>query len=417
MRWLGLNAYWFGVSFMWGAVHSFMLPQIVSALGGAARNTRYGLLTFAGLVVAMLMTPISGALSDRTRGRWGRRRPWMVLGAFLSGGSLLLLASAKSYLAVAAAYLALQFCSNLAHGAGQGLIPDCVPENERGIASGAKSFLDMLAVVAVAVAISRVLAGDSGRYGQAAAIVAGVLLASLILTLIVARERPLPQGDGARAAGFLAVLRAVYAMDLRLHGDYGRLLVCRFLVLLAIYLVQAFAYYFVADALAVGDAATEVGHLMAIIGVSVMLASLPAGYLSERWGRRTLSLASCGALALGMAVMSQARDVTSIGILGALIGAAMGVFNAVNWAWATDLVPADQAGRYLGLSNLATAGSGATARLFGPVIDLANGWLPQFGYTLMFVVAAGSALAALIVTRRLVEPRGCEQGPASGGGL
>jgi Na+/melibiose symporter-like transporter len=401
VRWLGLNAYWLGVSFMWGAVHSLILPQLVDLRGGPARNTLYGLLTFAGLVVAMLTTPISGGSSDRTVTRWGRRRPWMLMGAVLAAGCLFGLVTARDAAGLALWYLALQFCSNLAHGPGQGLIPDLVPDNQRGVASGVKSLLDMLGVVAAALVVSRVLAGASGQFVRAAGIVVAVLLGSLVVTLRGAREAPSVPSSSARKTTVWSQLRAVYAMDLRVHGQYGRLLVSRFFVLLGIYAVQAFAYYFVSDVVRPADPSTTVGNLMAVIGVSVMIASYPAGTLSERWGRKSLSVGACAIVAVGMALLSQSQGVAAIVVLGALIGLGMGVFNAVNWAWATDLVPPAEAGRYLGLANLATAGSAAVARLVGPLIDLVNGWRPNAGYLVMFGIATAAALVALAITLTL----------------
>jgi len=415
VRWVWLNAYWFGVSFLWAAVHTLILPQLVSErCAGPLRNSLYGLLTAVGLVVAMLATPVSGMWSDRTVSRWGRRRPWMVAGALLASLCLYGLVSAPGCLALGAWYIALQLCSNLAHGPGQGLIPDCVPENQRGIASGIKSFLDMLGVVAAALVMGRVLGGGSRAFVQAALVVIGVLLGSLAITLGGAHEPSAAPPPSARRGSVWKRIASVYAIDLVKHRRYGQLLASRFCVLLGVYAVQAFGYYFVEDAIAPPDPNATVGRLMAVIGVSVMVASYPAGYLSERWGRRPLSVAACAAAALGMALLGQSHDVRSIVVLGAVIGMAMGAFNATNWAWATDLVPPEEAGRYLGLSNLATAGSGAVARLVGPLIDVGNRWRPGAGYTLMFAVATLGALIALVLTITL---EGGRDSPASRGSI
>jgi len=401
VRWLALNFYWFGVSFMWGAIHSLILPQLVDRYGGPARNSLYGVLTFAGLVVALLATPVSGGLSDRTATRWGRRRPWMLAGAVLASACVLGLVTSASYVTLGLWYLALQLCSNLAHGPGQGLIPDCVPEDQRGIASGSKSVLDMLGLVVAALVISRVLAAASGEFLRAGVMVVAVLLLSLLVTMRGAHESALDTKLPRIPGSFWQRLVALYGMDLTRYGEYGRLLASRFCVLLGIYAVQAFAYFFVADVVRPADASTTVGNLMAIIGISVMVASYPAGHLSERWGRKPLSIGACVAVAVGMALLSQVQDVTGIAVLGAVIGLSMGVFSAVNWAWATDLVPAQEAGRYLGLSNLATAGSAATARLVGPLIDLVNGWRLNAGYAVMFGIATLGALVALAITLSL----------------
>ena len=78
---LTLNAYWVGLSFMWNALHPIILPAIMlNFVPDAQKNTYLGLLTFVGLILAMLVQPLSGALSDHWPSRWGRRRPLIVFG-------------------------------------------------------------------------------------------------------------------------------------------------------------------------------------------------------------------------------------------------------------------------------------------------------------------------------------------------
>ena len=102
------------------------------------------------------------------------------------------------------------------------------------------------------------------------------------------------------------------------------------------------------------------------------------------------------------------------GALGAAraIGAATGIFLSVNWALATDLIPTQEAGKYLGLSNLATAGAGATARLAGPLIDGVNALRPGTyrGYPVVFVLASAATLAGTVL---LVRVRQAARAPGS----
>ena len=78
---LVLNTYWIGLSFMWNALHPIILPAVLlNFVPDAQKNTYLGLLTFAGLIIAMIIQPLSGALSDGWVSRWGRRRPLIVLG-------------------------------------------------------------------------------------------------------------------------------------------------------------------------------------------------------------------------------------------------------------------------------------------------------------------------------------------------
>ncbi|MHB0859416.1 MAG: MFS transporter [Anaerolineae bacterium] len=405
---LSLNAYSFGISFMWNSLHPIVLPVILlSFVAEGMKNTTYGLLTFGGLLVAMVVQPLSGSLSDHTSHPAGRRRPWILVGTLLDLVGLLILASAGSFWMLAMGYMWLQLSSNLAHGAGQGLIPDLVPEGLRGTASGLKNLLEMLGIVAASLIAGRLMGDTVPRMDRSVAVIAAILLFATSITLVSVHESPnlALRFVGGHLGSLKDRLRGVFSIDLRSNGPYWRLLTARFFVLLGSYAVQSFALYYVRDALDIDSPALAVGRLMLTIGLVVTLAVFPAGVLSEHWGRKRLCMAACALTSIGMAAMLLARDMASLTVVGGVIGLGLGVFTTVNWAWATDLVPVAEAGKYLGLSNLATAGPAATARLLGPAIDLANRLVPLAGYSLLFVVAALGALAGLFLLRTIPEGR------------
>lgn len=407
-RWphhLTINAYWFGVSFMWNSLHPIILPVLLLSLAPEEmKNTSYGMLTFVGLLVALVVQPISGALSDHTYHALGRRRPWILLGTLLDVGCLLALALARNLWMAAIGYVLLQFTSNLAHGPGQGLIPDLVPEGKRGFASGVKNLFEVSGVISAALIMGALMGSADPQRALAMAIIAGILLATMTITLAGARERPASVAFCQRGSG-LGRIRVLLGVDFRAHRDYARLLASRFCVLLGTYLVRSFGLYYFRDVLQAASPARAVSKFTIAIALSVTLAAYPAGALSERWGRRKLSLVACGLASLGMGLPLLVRNTPGLWILGCVIGFSMSTFASVNWAWATDLVPAAEAGKYLGLSNLATAGSAATASLFGPFIDLINARAPNAGYTAMFIVAALGALMGLIITLGVPETR------------
>jgi len=86
-------------------------------------------------------------------------------------------------------------------------------------------------------------------------------------------------------------------------------------------------------------------------------------------------------------------------VAGTVLGLSAGLFTTTNWALGTQLVPAEEAGRYLGISNLAGAGAGMIGTgIGGPVADFLNGYLPGLGY---FVLFAGYGLLFLFSTASL----------------
>ena len=108
---------------------------------------------------------------------------------------------------------------------------------------------------------------------------------------------------------------------------------------------------------------------------------------------------------LGAPPLAATHSATTLAPLGCLIGLGMGIFTSVNWAWATDLVPPDEAAKYLGLSNLATAGASATSRLAGPIIDAVNARLANGGYLMLLLLAIVSVLVAIPITSHIDKER------------
>ncbi len=394
-----MNVYWFGLAFMWNGLHPIILPALLLRLvPETLKNTYLGGMTFAGLVLAMVIQPLSGALSDRTRSRWGRRRPWILAGTLLSLLFLAVMAWAGGLWGLVAGYLLLQLASNTAHGPAQGLIPDLVPGERRGLASGIKNLFDMGGLIVTSLVAGRLM-GDSNPL-LAFVIIGGVLLVSALVTILGTREQPAP-GGGEGGDG--VSLRGLLRVDLRRYPDYTALLISRFLILLGVYAVQGFAQYAIRDWLGVSDSAAVTGNLLATIGLALTLLVFPAGLLSDRIGRRRLNIFGGGLASLGILLLVLARSVTSLYIFGAVIGMATGIFLSVNWALATDLVPQEEAGKYLGLSNLATAGAGAASRLAGPLIDGVNALRPgaYLGYPAVFVLASVSALLGTLFMLRV----------------
>ncbi len=130
------------------------------------------------------------------------------------------------------------------------------------------------------------------------------------------------------------------------------------------------------------------GNLILLVGVFTLVSALPAGWLSDRMGRKRLIGYSGIISAVGTAVLLVSiwipKDLV-IYAAGLIIGLGTGLFNSINWALGTDLVPKAEAGRYLGIQNLAGAGAGMIGMMVGgPMADLINAYQPGLGYFAIF---------------------------------
>ena len=187
--------------------------------------------------------------------------------------------------------------------------------------------------------------------------------------------------------------------------DFTLWLLSRLLILLGGNLVRNYALYFMSDVLRLPNPAAEVGNLLAIIAVAIALVVYPAGVLSDRWGRKKLVVASGLLGAVGAALLVTANSLTLVLVDGAIIGVSIGIFLSVNWAWGADLIPAGDCGRYLGISNLATAGAGVLAGIGGPVLDIFNARAANQGYTVLFIAATACYLIGTLVATAVRETR------------
>jgi MFS family permease len=398
---VNLNSYWLGLSFMWNSLHVLVLPAVLlQFVQDERKNTMLGILTFCGLVLAMIIQPVAGSLSDRINTKFGRRRPWIASGTLLDLLFLALMATAGGLPLLALGYIGLQITSNIAHGPAQGLMHDRVPLEQMGIASGVKNLFDMGGLVISSLLIGRILQPE--RVAGTMAVIGAVLLFGAVFTIFGVQETSatLDSTSNSRRPAF-RLGDIAYGR----HRAYWNLIFARLAFLTGVYGVQTFAQYYIRDTLAVADPVKLTGDLLATIVLTLIGFSIAAGHLCDRFGRKPLHVAASILLTAGSLLMTSADRPELILLYGSVIGAGIGIFVSANWALANDLAPIGQAGMFLGLTNLATAGAGALSRLAGPGIDVLNAARSGsfLGYDALFIGAGLFSLLSLLLLRRVPE--------------
>lgn len=480
LRWwdyLTINLFWLGLNIRNTAVGSFFTPYLVALFVPASiKNSALGAISTAGLVIAMLVQPAAGLLSDRNTSRFGRRRPFIFVGVLLDIVFLIAIGLSWNFAALLVATLLIQFSANISHGPLQGLIPDLVPEKQRGRASAVKATLELVPIILVGITIASLIA--NGHLNWAIAATAGAVLLTMILTVVFVHEKPLKEkpatpfwppmirvlgmlggiaigaiagaiaggivggiaggitwlaagkatglavgvavggvmamivavvvgvwagalitlGDNARAQGGLTGLKRVLSAareDATRNSSFIWWVVNRLLFLAAVTSIRGFAIYFLQFSFNISlDEATKMsGTLLTIIGVAIVVAALASGWLADRVGRKRLVAISGLVAAVGGSLFLFTiwmPNLPLIYVAGLLVGCTAGLFMTTNWALGTDLVPPAEAGRYLGVSNLAGAGAGMVGTgIGGLVADYLNGFRPGLGY---FTIFAGFSL-------------------------
>lgn len=414
---LALALYWFSLNYHWGALLNVVVPfDVLRFVPESAKGRLLGVALALGALVAMVVQPVAGALSDGFGSRWGRRRPFLVAGALGTGLGLLLMAESPAFAGFVLGYAWVQFACNISIAGYQGLMPDVVVQAERGRASG---YMGLMTAVGSLVGIG--LASWALNAGQRTLFywsIVAVLLGGAFLTAWGVSEKPsrqLPFRWGEFLRGF--------RVDLRTQPDFGWVFLTRFLVYLGFYTIMNFMLYYLRDVVVPEPVRWPVlgslNYLAAqtVIGASVLVgtavASLTAGSLSDRVGRKPLVSASAAAMAVGALLLLLRPPLGAVLGVGLLFGAGYGAYLSVEWALATDCLPsAGEAGRYLGLWGIAmTLPQVVGPLLGGAILDQVARLAPGLGYVALFGTAVLYLGAGAFTVQRVCRGGGPAAAP------
>ncbi len=314
------------------------------------------LMIIGGALIAMLVQPTVGSISDYTISRWGRRKPFILIGSLLDVVFLIGISQSNTVLTIAAFVLLLQFSSNFAQGPFQGYVPDLVPAAQVGFASALVGMMQVLGNVAgfgIAAIATRTNEFSLGLLAL------GVLeLTTMLVVFFGVHEGRTPKAREGRS--WPSIAREAWGVDILRERSFVWLVGSRFFVLMAGgVLVNLATFYlarsFLLDQKATGDAQLA---LLAIVAIATVLAVVPAARISDRVGRKKVIYVSCLTGGLSMAVAASA-PIVPVALVGAAVyGVSAGIFLAVDWALMTDIIPKASSGRYMGISNVATASLG-----------------------------------------------------------
>ena len=405
-----LNMYWLGLSFKWNAIHPLILPAILlNYVPDAQKNSYLGILTFVGLIIAMIVQPVAGAVSDRWISRFGRRRPFIVFSTLLDLLFLALLGFAGGIVWLMLGYVFLQFSSNIGQGASQGLLPDRVPSSQLGMASGIKTFIDMLALILASLVAGNLIDPVTRDPTLIISVVMGLMLVSSGITIFGTPEESTLAGKESVSISrnILKEFRETFKIDFKQNIHYWKLIAERLIFLLGIMGIQQFAQYYIQDVLQAENPLKVTGDMMAALAVGLVITALVGGWLSDRLGSRIVLIAASVISGIGCFLLLLVTDQSSLTIMGSVIGMGMGLFLTSNWAMANQFASGKEAGKYMGLTNIATAGAGALGRLWGPILDWLNhAWYGYWwGYKALFIFSGFCALASIFLLLKINIPK------------
>ncbi len=373
LQFFHISALWFSVNFWWAGVLGILLPKFVESLvGQEVKGTYLTLIAATGAALSSLIQLWIGPLSDRTTGRWGRRTPYVFWGVILTLPGIWLFfhaaLDAKSFGLMMLAFCWIQIWLNVSNGPYQAYIADLVPTARQGTASAFMGMMLLLGQAAGLLAIS--LLKDNIHLVGYASIV--LLALGALYTTAMVREP-------SRTASNLSPFRfaEILNLNLRRYPDFTWLMVSRFFINLAFYTALTFLLFYLQDALGSKKPEVDMVKLALVFSFTGVLGNWPAGRLSDRISKKRIVYFTCVLMSASAIAFVISHSLLWAFIIAAFFGISWGAFVAVDWAFACNLVPKEEEGRYMAIWHLAFTLPQVVAPWVGPFADWANHHWPE----------------------------------------
>jgi len=433
-EYLGVSLFWLALSFLWGALLTIALPNHIEALFGQEhKDVALATLTASGAAVAAVSQIVFGALSDGSRSKWGRRRPFLFWGTLLAVGPLLLLPHAHTLAMLVLVYAALQLTINIAGGPYGALMHDRIPAPDHGTAGAWIGVVGLLGRIGGPIVAVVILGGGAGRFGLLLETFALVLVVVMGATLWLVREKPLgaPVGTSQRdqiveagappiasplGGDFFAALPQMslgkrlsdtFRVPLRPYPDFRWLIASRFGIMMGVYTVSNFLLYYISDTLGFGKEGSGpiVRNFLVLSTLTGLVGTFPSGMLSRRIGLKPVLYGANAISMLAGLGFALAPNLTVAYIAAGVFGAGFGAFSAVDWALATGLLPPREPAKYMGVWGL----SDTVSQVIAPLVagPLAYGINHAFGhgvgYRALMLLALGWFFVGTLALRPIRE--------------
>jgi MFS family permease len=363
---------------LFGTYLAFVTPIAISLAirvnALAPDNAEYlGVVLGFGSLAALLSGPLAGQLSDRTRSRWGRRRPWLVGGILVGLIGLAVMAASPAVLGLGIGWVIAQIGLNSTVNTFGTIQADKLPENQRGKVGAITGFATMVAPV-----FGAVFGGTVANQPFLLFLVPGAIGLVVVLIFVLYYKDA-------------EVLISKYVFNPKQYPDFAWNWLGRFLFFFGLTLNTSYTAFFFAERLSIP--VDEIGGTVATVGGIGILGTIAGvflgGFLSDKLRRRKPFVLGSGILfGIGALVMVAAPDLTLLLVGSLLCNISIGVFSAVDQALFLDVLPErdTEAGRFVNIIQLANV----LAQAIAPFVAAAALALITTGDRYAFIYAAAA---------------------------
>ncbi len=356
-----------------------------------------------GAIEAMVGPALVGWLSDRSRTRWGRRKPFLLVGALATSVALILLSQAKTLPSMAVAYLLVQFSDDLATGPYSSFVPESVPENHRGKASGVLGMLQLAAQI-VAVGVGLALGDVAKVYWFAA---------GLNLLCAAATIHALPPDLASTTSSAPSRLRLEDWTGPFRNSDFRWTWFTRFLVAFGFYLILIYVSNYLTDRVhdlrLLGFDLKEPSRAALVAAVAIAITGAIGALAAGKWtdrSRKRVIRASGWVMAATIVPFALIPNLNVMVGCALLFGFGYGAYQTASWAIAADVLPdPEAAAKDMGIWQASIATPQVLHLMLGRLVDAGNRLSGGMGYAAAFLIAAAAFLIGCLRVDRVEGSR------------
>lgn len=409
---ININVFWIANNFHWQALLAIVIPSmVVKFLGDANKDVNLAMVVIWGTLVAVVVNPLVGALSDYATFRMGRRRPFLLFGTALNVVVLVLFAFSSYWFSSTALllffillFLLLQFTNNLANSPWSAIIADNVPTHQRGLTAGFFGLFTLLGTILGSVVAGIIVNKHDplplyqNEIVKIFLLIAIVQIVFVLYTALTVKETPLPPERHVRLQVGAFLRRFFFKPST--YPDLSWVLLARLLVMMGIWGIFYFLQYYFDDVLGGPGVKTIIFNnsfsgegfsgtlFLPVLLIAALPTSIIAGWISDHRGRKIMVYISGIMMTLVCLLFIAWQTQYGALVSGLFFGIGYGAYTSVDWALAADaLPPTDQAGKFMGIWTA----MGILPQVIGisvgaVILQLLRGLPNHFGYTTLFIV-------------------------------
>jgi MFS family permease len=335
---------------LYAGIGALLLPYQIGLLAPGSKVAILSVFTSVTVLIALVANPLAGAFSDRTTSRFGRRRPWIIVGGLLTALGLLFMWRASNIPLLFTGYCLVELFSNCVLATLVATIPDQVPENQRGTVSGIYGLATGLGGILGAIIGGQIFKSTPTT---AYVVMLVIVLVTTIPFAILLRDKVLPRGH--MPAFRLGAFLKNFWINPRRYPDFGWAWLTRFIPFVGYFLGITYIFYYLQDVVKYPAALQGASTFSIIAAVVSLISTILGGFLSDRLKQRKLFvIVGMCIMAVAMLLLAFFQVWLAVVAAAAVLGFGLGAYLAVDVAIVTLVLPsAKDRAKDMGIVNIA----------------------------------------------------------------